>query len=262
MSNKRIPISVCIITKNEEQKLPTCLKSIQWAPEVIVVDDYSSDGTRKICRNFKNVKYSTRKFDGFGMQKNYAISLASNDWILNIDADEEVTPELQTEISSIVGEINTYSGYCVRRKNLWFGKYYTDSYPGILRLFRKSRGRYNDSYVHEKVQVGGEVGQLEALLVHKPRSFENFKNHYTTYTIRYGKLAAKDYFQRGERITGLNVIWKVFLVPYLVFIREYILKKKLLQGKSGFYISLCSSLCYHKANVYLAKIQHHNSEDH
>lgn len=259
MYAENIALSVCVITKNEEHKLPTCLNSVRWASEVIVVDDFSSDATSIICANFKNVKYFIRKFDGFGMQKNHAISLATNEWILNIDADEEVTPELQAEIQSILKENSPCSGYWIRRKNLWFGKYNTDKYPGSLRFFKKSTGRFNESYVHEKVELDGTTGQLQAVLLHKPSSFENLQNHCATYAIKYGKLAAKDYYKRGKRITALNFLWKTLLLPIVVFVREYLVKKRFLLGRSGLYISLCSALCYHTAYVNLARIQKDHS---
>ncbi|UCH20139.1 MAG: glycosyltransferase family 2 protein [Deltaproteobacteria bacterium] len=250
-----LPLSVCIITKNEQDKLPLCLRSIQWAPEVIVVDDFSSDNTPDICHRFKNVSYSTRKFEGFGIQKNYALDLAANEWVLNIDADEIVTDGLQTEIRDVVSRKTPFSGFFIRRKNLWFGKYYTDSFPGSLRLFRKHNGRFNQGYVHERVLLNGECGQLNGLLIHEPESYESFKKHYQTYVIEYGKLAARDYQQRGDRVTGLNAIWKIMLIPGLVFLREYFLKRKFMRGKAGLFVSVCSSICYHKAYVNLSRIQ-------
>ena len=161
-------MSACIITRNEQKKLPLCLSSLRWVPEVIVVDDYSSDDTPNICHSFKNVRFATHKFEGFGIQKNYALLLAANDWVLNVDADEIVTSELQIEIEDVLTGDTPFSGFFVRRKNLWFGRYYTDSMPGALRLFRKSTGRFNQGYVHESVILDGQCGQLNGLLLHKP----------------------------------------------------------------------------------------------
>jgi glycosyltransferase involved in cell wall biosynthesis len=251
----KLSLSACIITRNEQKKLPLCLSSLRWVPEVIVVDDYSSDDTPNICHSFKNVRYSTHKFEGFGIQKNYVLNLAANDWVLNVDADEIVTPELQIEIKDVLTGNTPFSGFFVRRKNLWFGRYYTDSLPGALRLFRKSEGRFNQGYVHESVILDGKCGQLNGLLLHKPESFETFKKHYQIYALKYGKLAAKDYLQRGERITIWNALWKIILIPGLVFLREYFIKRKFLRGKAGLFVSLCNSICYHKAYLDLLNIQ-------
>jgi len=129
------------------------LESVAFAPEVIVVDDYSEDRPQEVSSEFKNVKLHTRTFDGFGFQKRYAISLAERDWCLNIDADEEVSPGLKTEIIQVLELDTGKNGYHVRRNNLDFGKFMVDSYPGALRLFRKSRGTFTDSFVHAHVEL-------------------------------------------------------------------------------------------------------------
>lgn len=249
------PLSVCIITKNEQEKMSDCLKSVAWAQEVIVVDDFSSDDTSAICHLFKNVRYLTHKFEGFGFQKNYAVSQARYDWILNLDADEVVTKELQEEILNAIVNKTEFSGFRIRRKNLWFGKYAMDGYPGALRLFNKKNGNFRLDYVHEKLDISGEIGQLERFLLHHPKSYQNFKSHYKIYVLKYGKLAAKDYLKRKERVTFFNVVWKIILLPFLVFVRGYFLKRNFLRGKTGLYTTFCSAMCYHKAYLYLLKFQ-------
>ena len=98
LDSQEVSLTVCIITKNEEGKLPDCLASVQWVPEVIVVDDFSEDQPPAICRSFNNVRYCARALKGFGFQKAHAVSLATKNWVLNIDADERVTDELREEI--------------------------------------------------------------------------------------------------------------------------------------------------------------------
>lgn len=254
MNDRNPSLSVCIITKNEEEKLPTCIRSVQWAREVVIVDDFSSDTTPDICRAYPNLRYYAHRFEGFGLQKDYAISLARNEWVLNIDADEEVTSPLREEIIRVLKEDNPFSAFRIRRKNLWFGRYYTDSYPGALRLFRKNKGKFH-GYVHEKVEIEGPIGQLEGLLLHKPKSFETFNNHYETYAVKYGQLAALDYLKRGERVTLINALWKIVLLPLLAFMRNYFIKRYYRLGKAGLYIAFCSSLCYQKAYLNLVHIQ-------
>lgn len=255
MTIDAIPLSVCIIVKNEEEKLPQCLASVQWVPEVIVIDDFSTDRTPQICQSFKNVRCGTRKFDGFGFQKAYAVSLVSNDWVLNIDADEIVTPELKEEILQSVLRGTSCVGFKMRRKNLVFGQYQVDTYPGTLRLFRKDSGNYRPDYVHERVEVNGPIGQIESFLLHHPRSFETFADHYETYVLKYGRLAALDYRERGRQVTILNALWLIVLLPLMVFLREFLVKRKFMLGKAGVIVSVCSAMCYHKAYWYLIKLQ-------
>jgi glycosyltransferase involved in cell wall biosynthesis len=255
LMEKKIPISVCIITKNEEEKLPKCLESVKWASEVIVVDDFSSDRTYKICESYKNARFFQNEFTGFGFQKNYAVSKAKSEWILNIDADEEVNDTLREEILRAIQLDTNFAAYSIRRKNLWFGKYYIDSYPGVIRLFKKINNKFSKTFVHEKLITEGRVGKLQNFIIHKPKSHEKFIYHYQTYVIKYGKLAAKDYFKRGVRINVINAVWKLIFLPYLIFIREYFLKRRIKLGKTGFYISFCSSLCYYYAYFYLIKLQ-------
>ena len=235
--------------------MPDCLASVQWAPEVIVVDDFSEDETPNICRSFSNVHYCARELDGFGFQKAHAVSLATNNWILNIDADERVTDELKDEILSAVSAPDGYAGYKVRLKHFWFDTTHVDSYPGGLRLFKKDHGTFGPYYVHEKVDLEGEVGQLEQFLLHYPKSGENFSNYYEKYVLRYSPLVAKDYLARGQRVTPLNFCWKIVVIPLLVFLRDYLLKRKFTLGKIGFYVALCAAISYHRSYWYLFKLQ-------
>ncbi len=220
-----------------------------------MVDDYSTDSTETICRDFPNVRFVKRAFDNFGQQKNHAISLASNDWVFSIDADEEVTPELRDEILKALSTNRECSGYYMRLEHAWFGRTESDGYPGGLRIFRKSRGVFAGKHVHEKVRVSGKTCQLESFLKHRSRSFEGFIDHCRIYGIKYGRLAAEDYLFSGERITFVNFFWKIFLVPLLIFFREYILKKKILRGKGGLYVSISSAICYHVAYCHLITLQ-------
>jgi glycosyltransferase involved in cell wall biosynthesis len=250
-----LPLSVCIITKNEQEKLPDCLKSVEWASEVILVDDFSEDDTPKISRSFANVHYHARRMEGFGFQKAHAVNLATHDWILNIDADERMSPELQTEIGRAITSAQDESGFRVRLQHFWFGTSQVDSYPGGLRLFRKSRGNFGPYFVHEKVDIDGPVGQLQEFLLHYPKSGENFENYYQKYVLRYSPLAARDYLARGRRVTVLNFLWRLALIPALVFVRDYLVKMKIRQGKIGLYVCVCAALSYQRSNWQLLRLQ-------
>jgi hypothetical protein len=208
-----------------------------------------------ICRSFPNVRFVKNNFEGFGQQKNLAVMIAKNEWILNVDADEFVTPELRYEIFAKLRDGKRYEGYKIRRNNLWFGKFFLDGYPGALRLFRKSCGIFNYRYVHEKVQIRGDIGQIHSVLTHKPASHKDFSSHFKIYSIKYGKLAAKDYRKRGIRLNFSNFWWRLGGVPLLIFFREYFVKNKFKLGKAGLYISICSALNYYIAALELIEIQ-------
>jgi len=255
MTTARIPLSVCIITKNEERRLQACLESVKFASEIIIVDDYSTDATREICRSHNNVRFFSNRFQGFGQQKCYAVSLAQHDWVLSVDADEEVTTQLSIEIVEAINSNNSHSGYFVRRKNLWFGKYYLDDYPGVLRLFRKSCGKFQKNYVHERVVLEGAAGQFEGVLLHHPASFESFKAHYLTYVLKYGDLAARDYVALGRRISAFNAVWRIVGLPVAVFIKKYVFGRAFLKGRAGLYVSICSAMCYSLAYLKVFKYQ-------
>ena len=250
-----LPLTVCIITKNEQDKLPDCLTSVTWVPEVIVVDDFSVDHTQTICRSFPNVQYHARQMEGFGFQKAHAVDLASNEWILNIDADERVTPELRDEVGRAIMSPTNHAGFYVRLRHFWFGTSQVDSYPGGLRLFRKLRGNFGPYFVHEKVDLEGSVGQLEEFLFHYPKSGESFDNYYQKYVLRYSPLAARDYLAKGRRVTAANFLWQLALIPALVFVRDYLLKGKVRQGKVGLYVSVCAALSYQRSYWQLFRLQ-------
>lgn len=173
---KRNKVSVVILTFNEERNLPDCLEAVNWADEIIMVDSSSSDKTIEIAKKFK-CKVFQREFEGFGKLKNYAISKTSNNWILNLDADERVTNELRKEIESEL-ENPEFNGYYFPRKSYIGKKWlkYAGQYPSYqLRLFRKDKGRFEDSVIHERAKVKGKTGYMKNDLVHYNfRSWKGF----------------------------------------------------------------------------------------
>ena len=248
-------ISACVITKNEEENLPTCLAGLAWVEEIVVVDDFSTDRTEAICRRFPNVRYLTHPFGGFGPQKRVAVERATHDWVLNVDADEEVTPVLAAEIRGVVGAPGPHVAFAVRRNNLCFGRMYADGFPGAVRLFRRSAGSFDDAHVHERVVVDGPVGQLQELLLHRSRAFRDFRAHFATYAWRYGRLAAEDYEARGRRIPVWTWPWYVVLLPIGVFVYRYAVQRRYRQGRLGLYVSLSSAANYLIAHAVLARRQ-------
>lgn len=162
-------ISVNVICKNEEKNIEDCLKSVEWADEVIVVDGESNDKTFEIAKRYtKNV--FVKEWAGFAKQRAFALEKSSNDWILVIDADERCSEELKKNILLVTGTNNSeYKGFRVPRKNFFLSKWIKHGgwYPGYqTRFFRKSNARVSDRLVHEGFEVDGELGIMTGDILH------------------------------------------------------------------------------------------------
>lgn len=224
-------ITVTIITLNEEANIRDCLESVQWADEVIISDSGSSDRTAEICSAF-GARVFRDEWLGFGRQKNLCQERAANPWILNIDADERVTPELREEILRAVKEGNKH-GYYIPRKN-YFGETWIRHcgwYPDYnLRLYRKTSGRFSEASVHESVAVNGETGYLKSPLVHRTyRDVPDFLKRMQ----RYSTLAAVDMQKAGRRASFSDLT----LRPLFTFFKMYVLKGGFLDGMAGLALS-------------------------
>src|SRR5512135_1056383 len=154
-------LSVIIITKNEAADIRACLESVAWADEIIVVDSGSTDDTVAICKEF-GAQVHVHDWPGFGVQKNRALGYATKDWVLSLDADERVTPELRDEIETVLrAKRNMSDAYLVSRLSSFCGRFMRHSgwYPDLLpRLFKRSNARFSDDLVHERLIVDGETG--------------------------------------------------------------------------------------------------------
>lgn len=163
-------VSVVIVTKNEEANIGRCLESVKWADETIVVDSGSTDRTLEICKGF-SCRLIHNDWPGDGEQKNYGISLASGEWILVVDADEEVSSELQNEISDVIRSNSPNEGYYMPRSNYFLGKWMRHGgwYPDRqLRLFKRESGSFVPAFLHAHVKFPNKVsvGVLKSPLVH------------------------------------------------------------------------------------------------
>src|SRR6266540_4425302 len=150
-------IATITITKNEEKNIRACLESLKWVDEVIVVDAESSDRTVELAKAY-TPKVFVRRWPGYGLQKNFAMAQATADWILIVDADERVSPELRNEIEAVLKGVPSVSAYRVPRRNYYYGRWIRGAgqYPDRqLRLMRRGQGRYNDLPIHEHLQVKG-----------------------------------------------------------------------------------------------------------
>ena len=228
-----IPISVVIITKNEEERLAECLESVSWAKEIVVIDDESSDQTTGVARRYTD-KIFIRRMAVEGEQRNFAIDQASCEWILSLDADERVSSGLAAEIERIVTENNThFSGYAIPVKT-FIGKRWIKGaryYPATkLRLFRNGKFRYEEAQVHPRVFLNGKRGFLKGDIIHY--GFQNFW-HFVDKLNRQTTLEAEKWILDGRKVTMLNSFRKTMDR----FLRNYILKNGWKDGFLGFIMS-------------------------
>lgn len=230
--NKNInKLSVIIITKNEAENIRACLESVAWADEIVVVDSGSTDATVKICQQL-GAKVHVHDWTGFGMQKNRALSYATHEWVFSIDADERVTPELQAQLINAM-ESESEDGFYVPRLSQFCGKFirHCGWYPDyVLRLFKKSAGRFSDDMVHERVILKGNAGRLSSPLLHY--SYLN-EADVRRKTEQYARAGAMQMLKNGKTATladaPLRAGW--------AFIRTYIMRLGLLDGVAGFNIA-------------------------
>jgi glycosyltransferase involved in cell wall biosynthesis len=221
MSN---PLSVVIITKNEEKLIAAAIKSAKFADEILVLDSNSDDKTCEVSLKM-GARVEQNEWLGFGRQKNLAVSLASNDWVFVLDSDERITPELQIEIIKVLK--NPISdGYLVPRLNWFFGKNIKTCglFPDYsLRLYNKTMGSFNEVAVHESVKVDGQVSKLKNHMIHL--AYQNLDEF-----IRKQKLYSK--LSNKKR----NIL-KAIISPCWTFFKIYFIKRGFIDGWHGFVIA-------------------------
>jgi len=232
-------LSTIIITKNESRNIRRCLNSVSWTDEIVIVDSGSEDDTLKICEEF-DCRVEKSDWLGFGPQKNKALSLASGDWILSIDADEEVTPALRQEIQTLVAKNSNNTAWEIDRKSNYCGKFLKHSgwSPDyVLRLFRKGAGKFSNDSVHERILVDSsktKIARLNSALLHYPMpSFEQAIDKMNLYST----LSAREKFERGERSSLLKAIAR----GVWTFFRILILQGGFLDGKHGFMLAISNA---------------------
>jgi glycosyltransferase involved in cell wall biosynthesis len=231
----RNKISAVIITKNEESNIGRCLKSLHWVDEIVVVDSGSTDRTVEICKMY-NCKIVETKWLGYGKTKQLAVNSSSNNWILSIDSDEQVSENSVNVIKTLLKN-PTYKAYKVQIKSFYLGRMINHSGWGNefkLRIFNKEFGNYNDSEIHESVMIDGEKPNLKVEFYHYtyPSLEVNMRK-----LDRYSSLQAKELSEKGKK-------YSLGLIPIFVlnkFLSMYLLKLGFLDGKEGFILASMSS---------------------
>jgi glycosyltransferase involved in cell wall biosynthesis len=229
-------LSVVIITKNELRHIAACLESVRFADEIIVLDSGSTDGTVEIARQHGASVHQSEDWPGFGPQKNRVLDLATQPWVLAIDADEQVTAALREEIIQVLQspeydayEISRLSEFCGKpiRHSGWFPDY-------VLRLFRRGVGRFNDVPVHERFEATAPVGRLKNYFLHFP--FENL-DMVAAKINRYSTTAAVAMAKKGKRVGLFGVVGHCIWT----FFRIYILRRGFLDGRYGFVLAVTAA---------------------
>jgi len=228
-------VTALIITKDEESQIGACLESVGWADEIIVVDSGSRDGTVSVSKQH-GARVLEHAWTGYAAQKNWGIEQAGGDWVLSLDADERVSPDLRQELRNLLAAPPDRAGYFVPRKN-YLGRHwmrYAGQYPDYqLRLFRRDKGRF-EGVVHERVHVAGSVGYLNSALLHLTHrdlsAYVSKINHYST-------LEAEAWFAAGRRCRGRELARAIAAFPWL-----YLVKSGWRDGVTGFVVSACQTL--------------------
>lgn len=232
-------LSIALITFNEVARLPACLASVAFADEVVVVDNGSTDGTVELARSLGARVLQTPDWPGFGPQKNRAVDMATGEWVLSIDADEQVTPELRAQILATIakGGADGCVAYNISRRSSYCGQYMRHSgwYPDrVLRLFRRGHARFSDHAVHESLHADGPVGLLEGDLLHQ--SFADFESVLDKVN-RYSSASAKALAARGKR----GSLGKALAHGWWAFFRTYVLKRGFLDGQLGLALAISNA---------------------
>jgi len=235
---RRIPkpavkVSAVIITFNESRNIRLTLSRLYWCDEIVIVDSYSTDDTIDICKAH-GCRIFYRTFDGYGPQKRFDVSRAKNHWILCIDADEVLSEELCREIQATMEKNPACSGYQLPMNLVFLGRefrYGRESQRYFTRLFNRKAGDFNQSLVHEKLELKGEITRLHGIVLHY--SYANLRQWNEKYD-NYSSLSAREAVRKGKQKSVSAVL---IALPYYFF-RYYFLERNFLNGLEGFYWSV------------------------
>jgi len=226
----RIPISALVTTYNEADQIEDCLRSIEWADEILVLDSHSTDRTVEIIREkFPRARIEQHPYLGAASQKNLTIDRASNDWILFVDADERVTPELRDEVLALMQDQPRLWAWSIGRRNFMLGqevRYSGLQRDRVTRLFHRKHARYPNRRVHADLRVDGPTGRLEAKFLHfYIRSFDHMIEKMT----RYGLWGATQLYLDGHRTSAMPILGH----SLAKFFRDYVINLGFLDGTAG-----------------------------
>jgi glycosyltransferase involved in cell wall biosynthesis len=253
-------LSVILITKNEALNIKACLDSARFADEIIVVDSGSTDGTVEMAREAGAIVIITADWPGFGPQKSRALAAATGQWVLSIDADERITPELQKEILHVIHQSDAADAYDISRRSWYCGRFikhsgWTPDY--VTRVFKRGMAHFTDHLVHERLIATGTVRKLNAVMLHY--SYLNF-SQVLQKVDNYSTLNAKQSYAKGKR-AGIGT---ALLHGFWAFFRTYFIRYGFLDGAHGvaLAISNAETSYYRYLKLWLLEQENKTNTDH
>lgn len=239
-------LSVAIIAKNAEKHIASCLQSVTWADEIILLDGHSTDSTREIAGQY-GARIIEKNFESFPVERQYITDHATHDWILSLDADMIVPSPLAQEIQTLLTNEPECDGYLMRCLNHFLGREIRHCSwfdHRFLRLFNRKKGAYNLSdKVLDHFHCTGRVGKLKNYLVH--HQTESLEEYLQKMTRIFTPLTADEYITKGIHVKGWNIPWYFYIRPGLIFFYKYIWKRGFLDGLPGIIICLNSAILYY-----------------
>jgi glycosyltransferase involved in cell wall biosynthesis len=232
----KLPVSVFILTLDEEDRLPRCLRSLSWAEDVVVIDSGSTDGTVAVARSL-GARVVHHDWEGYSRQKDFALTQCEKEWVIWLDADEEISDELAKSLREALRSPQRADGYEVARRTIYLGKplRFGGWYPDWkVRIFRRNRVRFDGLSVHESAVVRGRVERLKGDLLH--HSYRNLSHHLEKIDT-YSTLSARE---MNTRRTPKP--WDLLVHPPAKFIKAYILRLGFLEGWRGLVVALMGAL--------------------
>ncbi|MGH9483129.1 MAG: glycosyltransferase family 2 protein [Terriglobales bacterium] len=243
-------ITARINTFNEEDNIGPALESVAWADELLVVDSFSTDRTVEVARRYTD-RVVSHAFESYPAQHNYADSLCTHDWVLVLDADERLSPELSQALQQLRAQGTNLDGFRMARRAWYLGRWIGHSgwYPNWqTRLYRRALTRWEGELVHESARVAGRVGRLPGDILHYTR--RSLHEHVAVMN-RYTDLAAQARFRQGGAVSYLQLA----LTPPGVFLRSYLLRQGFRDGWQGLVIAYLAASYVHVKQAKLLEMQ-------
>lgn len=230
-------VSAIIITKNAEPTLRRCLESVRWADEIVVVDSGSTDRTLEICRELGATLHQTPDWPGHGPQKNRALERATGDWIVALDSDEWLTPELRAEVGRAMTDPRGKVAFAIPRRSSYCGRFMRHSgwWPDyVVRLFRRDSARFSEDHTHDRLIVNGATGKLRAPIMHE--AITDLDQMLVKMNM-YSSSAAQMKLREGRKATLFTALFH----GSWAFFRTYFLRLGFLDGREGFMLAVANA---------------------
>jgi len=230
-------VSAIVITKNAEPTIRRCLESVKWADEIIVVDSGSTDATADICRELGAKFHQTPDWPGHGPQKNRALDRASGEWIVALDSDEWMTPELRQEVEGAMAEPRGHAAFAIPRRSSFCGRFMRHSgwWPDyVVRLFRRDASRFSEDHTHDRLIIQGRTGKLKQSIMHE--AITDLDQVIVKMNM-YSSSAARMKHQQGRKAS----LFTALLHGGWAFFRTYVLRLGFLDGREGFMLAVANA---------------------